>query len=330
MSDATRPSTLHDVAAAVGVSPRTVSRVVNDEGGFSEETRARVLEAVDQLRYRPNVMARGLITRRSNTVAFIAPVLNDPFFPEVAEAVQRAASDADLTMLFALTTGDVDIENELLSRLDAHAPDGVIMFPANGGERHLFTHLDRGMRMVIIDADVQHPNASVVMSDLPRGVHLAVARLIERGCQKIAMISSSRSPVGERRREGAFREALPSHMEPLIDADVPTYEAGRRAMARLLDRAPDIDGVFAYNDVVAIGAIEALRDAGRSVPDDVLIIGCDDIEMGSVLVPALTTIRIPRERLGQEAVRALLALREDRPIASPSILDVELVVRQSG
>jgi LacI family transcriptional regulator len=322
--------TLHDVAALVGVSPRTVLRVVNDQGGFSEVTRARVMDAVAELRYRPNVMARGLITRRSNTVAFIAPVLNDPFFPEVAEAVQRAARAADLTMLFALSNGDIDTEQDVLSRLDAHAPDGVIIFPSQGGGPHLHTHLDRGMRMVFIDAPIDHPNATAVMSDLRHGAHLAVERLVHRGCRQLAMIASSSSPIERRRREPAFVESLPPGMEPIIDSIVPTYENGRLAMTRLLERAPTIDGVFAYNDVVAIGAIEALRAAGRSVPDDVAIIGCDDIEMGSMLTPALSTIRIDRERLGHEAVRALVALTDDKPIESPIVLPVELVIRDSG
>ena len=102
-----RATTLHDVASRVGVSPRTVSRVVNDEGGFSDATRARVLDAVAELHYRPNVLARGLITRRTATIALITPVISDPFFPEVAEGVQLAAREHGLTMFFATTEDDI-------------------------------------------------------------------------------------------------------------------------------------------------------------------------------------------------------------------------------
>ncbi|MEM1335003.1 MAG: LacI family DNA-binding transcriptional regulator, partial [Actinomycetota bacterium] len=130
--DGARPSTLHDVAAVVGVSPRTVSRVVRDEGGFSEETRQRVLEVVDELGYRPNVHARGLISGRSNTIAFVAPVLSDPFFPELAEGVQRAARAHGLTLLFAMSDGDPVVEDEVLASLEAHRPEGVVIFPAIG------------------------------------------------------------------------------------------------------------------------------------------------------------------------------------------------------
>ncbi len=325
-----RPSTLHDVAAAVGVSPRTVSRVVNNQGGFSEATRARVMQAVNDLHYRPNVMARGMITRRSNTVAFIAPVLNDPFFPEVAEGVQRAAAEAGLTMLFAMSNNDVDTEVDVLSRLEAHSPDGVIIFPTRRAVDHLVPHLDRGLRMVLIDSEIDHPNAACVVSDLRTGAHHAVERLLERGCGRLAMISSALSGGSLRRRETGFYESLPDGMDLIMEAFDPTFEGGRLAAAALIDRHPDIDGIFAYNDVVAIGAIQALQAAGRSVPGDIAVIGCDDIEMGSVVTPSLTTIRIDGERLGSEAVRALIALVEDDPIDSPQVLPVELVVRDSG
>jgi LacI family transcriptional regulator len=324
-----RASTLHDVAALVGVSPRTVSRVVNDQGGFSEATRQRVMDAVTQLRYRPNVMARGLITRRSNTVAFVVPALNDPFFPDIAHGVQSAAADANLTMLFAMSNGDIGAENNVLTRLDAHAPDGVIIFPARGTD-HLLAHLDRGMRMVVIDSEVTHPNATSVMSDLRSGAHLAVERLVQRGCRQLAMISSSTSNAQLQRRQTGFLESLPEGMAPIVYVVDPTIDGGRSAAAALVEEHPDVDGIFADNDVVAIGAIQALQAAGLSVPDDVAVVGCDDIEMGSVITPALTTVRSGRERLGNEAVRALVALVQDEPIESPSVLPVELVERASG
>lgn len=325
-----RASTLHDVAAVVGVSPRTVSRVVNDQGGFSEATRTRVLEAVETLNYRPNAMARALITRRSGTVAFIAPGLNDPFFPEVAEGVQNAALDANLTMFIALNDHDVQLEHDVLSRLEAYAPDGVIVYPAGGDARHLRTHLDGGLRMVVIDAPIDHPNAACVLADLRTGTTRAVEHLLSRGRRRLAMIASTKSPEERRRREPGFLDALPPDVEPIVEHVVPNMAGGRAAMRRILERAPDVDGLFAYNDVTAIGAMEELRASGRSVPDDVAVVGCDDIEMGSVVTPALTTIRIERERLGHEAVRALRCLVDDEPIDSPVVLPVELVVRDSA
>ena len=288
------------------------------------------MDAVRELRYRPNVMARGLITRRTHTLAFIVPSLNDPFFPEVAEAVQGAAVASDLTMLFALSDNDIDTELDLLSRLEAHAPDGVIVFPSRRATDHLITHLDRGMRMVVIDAQIQHPNSSCVMSDLRAGAHLAVQRLVGLGRRRLAMISNEHSGESTGRRETGFRESLPEGMEPIVFRVDPTFEGGRYAAAALIEQHPDIDGILAYNDVVAIGAMQWLQAEERSIPDDVAVIGCDDIAMGSVITPSLTTIRIDGDRLGREAVHALTALVDGRPIESPRILPVELVLRDSG
>ncbi len=318
------------MAAAVGVSPRTVSRVVNDEGGFSEATRERVQQAISELAYRPNALARGLITRRSRTIALITPVLSDPFFPELAEGVQRAAHKAGLTVLFGTSDDSADIQGDLLDSLASHSPDGVIIFPHGERADSLRRHLDLGMRMVIIDTDYKHENATVLASDLIGGARSAVTHLVERGCKKIAMITNGSSPADNRRRESSYVASLPPSMQPSIEPVVPNIDGGRIGAQRLLDRAPDIDGIFAYNDVTAIGAMETLRRSGRSIPGDVAVVGCDDIAMGAVVTPSLTTIRIDREHLGSEAVRLIEAMASDQPVDEMTMIPVELVIRESA
>lgn len=325
-----RAATLHDVAARVGVSPRTVSRVVNEEGGFSDATRERVQEAIRELAYRPNALARGLITRRSRTIALITPVLSDPFFPELAEGVQRAAHKAGLTVLFGTSDDSADIQGDLLDSLASHSPDGVIIFPWGERADSLRRHLDLGMRMVIIDTEYEHENVAVLASDLVGGAKSAVAHLVERGCQKIAMIANGSSPAENRRRESSYIASLPPEMKPIIEPVVPNIDGGRTGAQRLIEREPDVDGIFAYNDVTAIGAMESLRRSGRSIPDDVAVIGCDDIAMGAVVTPSLTTIRIDREQLGSEAVRLIEAMASDQPVDASTTLPVELIIRDSA
>ncbi len=324
----TRPATLTDVAARVGVSPRTVSRVVRNEGGCSDETRRRILEVVDELDYRPNVHARGLISGRSGTIAFVAPVLSDPFFPELAEGVQRAARAEGLTVLFAMSDTDADVQREVLTSLEGHRPDGVVIFPAFGGLDSLTPFLDRGLKMVVVDAEVDHPNAISVRSDLAAGARLAVDHLLGRGCRRLAMLVPTAFDV-ERQRPTSFRASLPEDMERILIDAPNTFEGGRAGMSELLTAHPDVDGVFCFNDVMAIGAIQTAVAAGRSVPDDIAIIGFDDIQMGAVVSPALTTIRIDRERVGVEAVRQTVALAKGA-VVDPVVLPVELVVRESA
>lgn len=324
----TRPTTLHDVAAVVGVSPRTVSRVVRGEGGCSPDTEQRVRDAVEQLNYRPNAHARGLISGRSGTIAFVVPVLSDPFFPELAEGVQRAAKAEGLTMLFAMSDHYIEGQREVLTSLEAHRPDGVVIFPIGDASELLKPFLDRGMPMVLIDSSVDHPNAISVRSDLAAGTRLAVRRLVDRGCRRLAMLGNEQVARTEPRHATFLAEA-PAGAEPFVaDTDL-TLEGGRDAMSRLIDEHPGVDGVFCYNDVLAIGALQALQAAGRSVPDDVAVIGVDDIHMGAVVSPPLTTLRIDRERIGAEAVRQVVALSNGTD-SDDSVLDVELIVRESA
>lgn len=330
MRNSTDRATLHDVAALVGVSPRTVSRVVNDEGGFSEATRRRVLEAVAELQYHPNALARGLITNRTNTVALIVPLLSDPFFPEVAEGVQRAALASGLTVLLAVTDSSPALQSEILSSLEGQRPDGLIIFPAGEDGTKLVPHLDRGMRMVLIDSHIDHVNAASVSSDLRAGAKLAVEQLLADGRTKLAMIANEGSPHNLRRRHDGFVAALPGGMEVIVERVAPTIDGGRHTAIGLLEEHPDIDGIFTYNDIMAIGAIQGIQSTGRTVPDDVAVIGCDDIAMGSVVTPSLSTVRIDRERLGTEAVRMLVALLAGEPTGSPQTLPIELISRGSG
>lgn len=325
-----RASTLHDVAALVGVSPRTVSRVVNDEGGFSEATRTRVLDAVEELSYRPNVMARGLITRRTSTIALVAPVINDPFFPEVADGVQRAAREVGLNMFFASTDDDLDRQNSVLDSLESHAVDGVIIFPHGENSAPLLPFARRGMQMVVIDAPVDHPNLRMVASDLGRGATMAVEHLMSVGRRRLGMIANEKSPADRRWREDGYLAVGAGLESQSIVRAQANFEGGRRGARQLLDEVPDLDGLFAYNDMMAIGAMRELAAMGKAVPDDVAVVGCDDIQMSAFVSPSLTTIQIDRERLGQEAVRTLLALRDGEPDHDDIVVPVSLVHRESA
>lgn len=330
-----KETTLQDVAAQVGVSARTVSRVVNKENGVSEPTRLKVLEAVKQLGYQPNMLARGLITRRSGTIGLVGGGMTDPFFPALAEGIQRKAREAGRTMFFASTDSDPVRQADVLNSLWSHAVDGVIVFPAQDSIEQLTAYARRGLPVVIVDDQAEAPNLACVSFALEEGATLAARHLLGLGRQRLAMIVSSLSPPRRRNRERGFLRRLheaalgawPAETERLL----PTLEGGEAGLHRLLDRQPNIDGVFAYNDLVALGAIRAAEARGRRVPEDIAIVGCDDIDMSSLVTPALTTIRLDRALLSEKVTHALNELIEnpDVPLA-PEILPVELIVRESA
>lgn len=329
-----REATLHDVAGRVGVSPRTVSRVVNDEGGYSAETRKKVMAAVEELHYRPNMVARALITKRSGTVGLVGGDMTDPFFPALAEGIQHRAREAGQTMFFASTGSNPDRQAEVLRSFWARAVDGVIVFPALDSIDQLTDYGRRGLPIVVVDDLVDAPNVACVLFDLEEGGKLAAQHLLTGGRRRMGVISATVSPPRRRHRERGFLGTLSETQGDLpaviAEAD-PTVSGGEAGFAELLSQTPDLDGIFAYNDLVAIGAIRAAVASGRRVPDDIAVIGCDDIEMSTYVTPALTTVRLDRARLSYEAVTALGELIEaPGERRQPVVLPVELVTRESA
>jgi LacI family transcriptional regulator len=329
-------TTLHDVAALAGVSPRTVSRVVNDEGGFGEATRLRVLDAIEKVGYRPNLLARALITKRTGTIGLVVPQMNDPYFSELAEGVQAAAQATGRTMFIASHGEEVTALNKILETLSSFAVDGVIVFAPLGDRSTVIAHASRGLATVLVDLETEAPNLGSVVSALSNGAEQAVQHLASRGRTRIAMIANSNSELSAlpARREAGFRRGLHRANLPIVDEmlerRLPTIEGGRAAMESLLIRFPNLDGVFAYNDAMAIGALQALDAAKRRVPDDVSIVGFDDIAICAALVPALTTVRLDSKRIGEEAIAMLERIAAEPDTAQPTVtLEVSVVVRAS-
>jgi LacI family transcriptional regulator len=324
-----RRTTLNDVARRAGVAARTVSRVVNDEDVVAEPTRSRILAAIDELGYRPNPLARALITQRSRTVGLVAADNTDPFFTELAQGVERAADEFGLTVLFASARGDANRQHALLETMRDHAVDGVLMFPVPNTEDQLRSFSSNGLHLVLIDEDVEGPNLCSVSSDIRGGAVLAVNHLRERGCGRIAMVASDYKL--RRAREAGYTSALAPGAPVLIERATPLASGGLAAMERLLATDPTIDGVFAYNDLMALGAIRALTASGRKVPDDVRVVGFDDIDVSAFVMPSLSTVSVDRQRLGREAVLHLVALRNTDGDQHDSLtLPVDLVIRESS
>ncbi len=218
---------------------------------------------------------------------------------------------------------------EVLTEFDGHHLNGVVVFPV-GRLEELLPFLDRGMRIVTVDTVVDHPNAAAVLADLEGGTRAAVDHLIGRGCRHLAMISNRAEPTDRRRRTRTFLASLPNGIDHVVIEVDSTMAGGQHAAEIILESHPDIDGVFAYNDMMAIGAMQVLQTAGRSIPDDIAIIGCDDIQVAAGVLPALSTIRIDPVLLGVEAVQLLLDLEAGTAPLSPRRLPAQLVLRQSA
>jgi LacI family transcriptional regulator len=324
---------LAEVAERVGVSARTVSRVVNDEGGFSADTRERVLEAIRAVGYRPNLAARALVTNSTNIVGLMVTFITDPYLPDLAESVTARLAESGRIMILASNHDDDAEQRRVLDAMISHGVDGIIAIPAGGELAPLYEVADLGTPIVVVDLPVDHPRISMVSNDIISGGMQAARHLIDKGHRKIGMVTSERGPSQpDSRRQLAFVSELEGHGidAVLVSSARPNIESGALGARQLLTENPDITAIFAYNDLMAAGVMRAASTLGRIIPDDVAVIGFDDIDLAAIVSPALTTIRLDRDELGRRA-SDLLSELIDHSSQTPraSTVPVELVQRES-
>jgi len=329
------PVTIRDVATRAGVSVATVSRVVNrSPHRVSPATQRRVLSAVRQLGYRVNIIAQGLKKRSTRTVALIVPDISNPFFPAIARGIEDAARERGYAVLLCNTYEDLARERAYLELLRKRMIDGVIFATVGSNTAHLRALRRERLPVVLVARDVVGLRIDAVLVDNYHGEFEATSHLIGLGHRRIAHICGPATlhVVAERRR--GYLRALEAAGVPGADAIVLegdfTAEGGRQAIRTLLERGVRFTAVAAANDLMAIGAMEALRHAGRLVPEDVAVVGFDDITFASLVSPPLTTVAQPKYRMGQMAMARLLELM-DRRDGGPrqTVLPARLVVRES-
>jgi len=328
------PVTMRDVAQKAGVSIKTVSRVVNNQGEIADATRQRVLKVISELGYRPNLVARGLVTQRTNTVGLVIPDITNPFFPEVARGVQDLAQAKNYNVFICNTDENPQEDLKTLHSLAAQAVDGIIIFSSLVTDENLNTFANSYRPIVTINRRFSRAGVSHVDVDNYRGAKLAVAHLIERGHTNIGMLAGISPLPQEVRRVKGYYDTLAEHNLPLnkdwIVPGPPTMADGYQTAHKLLTEHPQITAFFAYNDLLALGALRACHDLGRSVPDDCAIVGFDDIQLASMVTPALTTVHYDKYNLGRQAMARLLEMIDNQKQEFSTInIDVKLNVRES-
>lgn len=327
-------ATIRDVARRAGVSVATVSRVVNRSNHrVNPQTRRRVQAAVRQLGYQANVIAQSLKQRASRTIALIVPDISNPFYPAIARGIEDAARQRGYAVLLCNTYEELARERAYLQLLRKRWVDGLIFATAGSNTAHLRALRRERLPVVLVARDVDGEDIDAVLVDNFRGGYDAATHLIRLGHTRIACLAgpSSLRSAAERRRgyvRALAAAGLPAPEALLVEGDF-TAAGGRAAMQTLLARGP-FTAVVAANDLVAIGAMEALRAAGRRVPEDVAVVGFDDITFASVVSPALTTVAQPKYRMGQLAMERLFDLLRGRePAERRIVLEPQLVVRES-
>ena len=332
-SVAPRP-TLRDVATAAGVHPATASRALNEatRSLVRPATVARVREVAAELGYQVNPIARSLKTSRSETVGVLLPDLTNPLFPPIVRGIEDALSDSGYTVLTANTDNDPARTAANFAAMQARQVDGFIVATALLDDPFMHDAAARGVPMVLVNRQTEHLDVSAVAGDDATGIERTVDHLVELGHRDIAHISGPLNVSTGAVRLRAFRSAMQRHGlagDRFVEAEAYSEAAGRTALEQLLD-GDRPTAIVAGNDLLALGCYDALADAGLTCPDDVSIVGFNDMPFISRLQPPLTSVRVPQYELGVEAARLLLDRLSGRTVTPRVVLlPVRLVVRGS-
>ncbi len=334
-----RPPTLEMVAARAGVGRGTASRALTGAPDVSRRAREAVERAATELGYRPNRAARSLVTRRTDSIGLVVSeteeqLFGDWFFGAIVRGINAELADSDVQLIFTMARSDADRQRLEHYALNRHV-DGLLLVSVHGNDPLPHALANAGVPVVMAGRPVEEDGILVVDADNRGGARSATEHLLAAGRRRVATITGPLDmSAGVDRLEGyydALRAAKRRPAKSLVAHSDFSEEGGHATMAALLRREPTLDGVFVASDMVAAGALRALRDAGRAVPREVAVVGFDDRPVARLLQPPLTTIRQPIDEMGRQMTRMLLATIRGEPIPERQIiLPTELVVRESA
>jgi LacI family transcriptional regulator len=326
-------ATIHDVAENAGVSPTTVSRYLNNRIELPPTTSARIDAAILKLDYRPNILAKRLSTGKTDAIGLVTPEIREPFFAELASAVEDEADRHGYTIFMSSTRSDRSREIAAINRLHDRHVDGLIMMTNTVDDGTLAQLIGKRRNVVLIDEDIRGVNVPRVFVENEAGAYAATKHLIQAGHRSIAYIGG---PSGlftvEERRTGylsALRDAGLVIRDDLIRVGSFAPENAKQAVLDFMSGSNPPTAIFASSDYIVIGAFMGVRAAGLSIPDDVSLVGFDDVPMTELLQPPLTSVRQPIEALGRQGFLALFALLNGETPRPITRLPVQLIVRGS-
>jgi LacI family transcriptional regulator len=324
------------VARECGVDVSTVSRCLNNKGYVSPETRIRIVATAERLNYVPNHLARSLVTGNSHTLGLIISDIRNPFFAEMARGVEDAANTAGLDLILCNTDLHPEKQARYIKSLVSKAIDGIIVNWAarlDPADEDLL--LSYGIPIVLLNSPTGVRKLSTVSVDNRQGGFLAGSYLLKLGHRRLAILTGPENQSRVAEREEGFLRSLEKSGDKasavILHGDQ-NFLGGYQMGWKLISDHPEVTAVFTHNDVMAFGALKAFSEAGRRVPDEISVVGFDNVQISQMIQPALTTVNQPKYEIGVAAVELLLRLREKPQPTAPThrVYDVNLVERQSA
>ena len=330
--------TIRDVAKVAGVSHQTVSRVINNKGEIRESTRQKVLDAIEQLDYRPSRIAQSMSTKRTYTIGLLVPNIANPFFSDIVTGAQNLAEEHNYNIFLCHTKWKPEKEERFLASLADHKVDGVIINSSRVDAKILTDFAEQVCPIVLGGRRLQHKNVGLVGWDNEYGGRLIAEYLEGKGYKQIGIVAG---PPTDPTMSNALRidgvlNALTElgfelKDEHLVHGSMDS-NGGYIATLELLRKAPEITTIIAHNDLMAIGAMRACRELGMRIPEDCAIIGYNDIDLSAMVYPSLTTVRVNRINIGRAMLRRMLEMVNNPDEEYPPMLlsDGGFVPRESA
>jgi LacI family transcriptional regulator len=334
--------TIKDIAEKAGVSVNTVSRALNNKPDINPKTKEKIEKIAEELGYVKNSYATMLKSQISNTIGVIVPDSSNPFFSEVFKGIDKAAKEKDYQIIMMNSEGIYENEEKFIRTLLERRVDGILLFPMQKSYEDIKDLIKERFPIILVGREYDGWDVDQIFSDEIKGGYIATKYLIQKGCKKIKMITDELYNSASFGRIQGFKKALTERGLKVQDEDIKIcdkihegyhIQAGYDETIKMLKQKDKFDGIFCYNDLIAYGTIKALKEHKIKIPNDVRIVGYDDITFSKLIEPELTTVRVNKTEMGYEAFnmiyKRIKAKRMDNSFVK-KILDVELIVRESA
>ena len=325
--------TINDIARETGVSRQTVSRAINGQNGISASTREKVLKTVNELGFRPNRLAQGMANSQTHTIGLVIGSITNPAHAEVVSGIHDFAQAYNYNVFVRETHKEAIQELEAIQSLKAQRVDGIIIASSQVASETLIDCADAEMPIVVVHRQIVAPHISSITTDIIRATKMVTNYLFGSMHTQIGLLTRPGDPNTIRHVQGyksAFKErGLPCKDSWIVQAK-PSLRGGYDAMRELLMNHPNLTAIFAYNDIMALGAMKACSDLGYKIPQDVAVFGYDDVALAAFVTPTLSTVRFHSRYVGTLAAERLLAMIKQPDTTFPTlVVDTELIIRES-
>jgi len=326
--------TLKMVAEKAEVSVNTASRAINNKPDINEETKKRVLKVAQELGYVRNATAVALRTRETRTIGVVIADNRNPFYAEVLNGMEEAAREKNYHIILANTQKDYKKEEEAINLLLAKRVDGLLITPVQDKDDDIKNLIDANISFVVVGRDFENIEVDAVYNDEVKGGFLATEYLIKKGYKRIALIDDFLYKSPAKGRLEGYKKALKKYRIPLDESLISVgdinIEDGYERTKQMLEKKLDFTAIFAYNDMMAFGVMQAIKEKGLRIPEDIGLVGYDDILFSSIISPSLSTISLKKKELGIESVKLLISrIKGKHKKPKKMMLDLDLIIRQT-